>query len=192
MPTIGTKYRAKPRVRIRKGHSPVDPSNLVESFAAKADADIKSGMLVCKDADGLLVRATKALLNAGARPYVAYADQAEFSVESSGLVPVIVCDGNYKVETAYIVDGTSFTDGDLIIGSDAAPGHFDIHARAANDDVVVGTAAGMVNYGGSIIEGSDPVARLPNTGINDEADPATFNGEVLAFYPRFMPVVVLP
>lgn len=180
MPTIGTNYRAKPRVRIRKGHCPVDPSNQVESFPAKPGEDIKSGMLVCKDGDGLLVKATKALLNAGARPYVAYVDQAEFSVESSGLVPVIVCDGNYKVETAYVEDGVAFNDGDLIIGSDT-PGYFAKHDRAGNTDAIVGTAAGIVSYAGA----------LPNTGINDEANPATFNGDVLAFYTRFIPVVNL-
>lgn len=178
MPTIGTNYRAKPRVRIRKGHSPVDPSNQVESFPAKNGEAIKSGMLVCKDADGLLVKATKDLLNAGARPYVAYADQADFSAASAGLVPVIVCDGNYKVETAYFEDGVAFNDGDLIIGS-VTPGLFAKHARDGNTDAIVGSAAGIVSYAGA----------LPNTGINDEADPATFNGDVLAFYTWFSPVV---
>lgn len=180
MPTIGTKYRTKPRVRIRKGHSPVDPSNQVESFPAKADENIRSGMLVCKNSDDVLVKATKALLDAGARPYIAYADQAEFSVESSGLVPVIVCDGNYKVESAYFEDGVAFNDGDLITGSTTA-GYFAKHDRAANTSTIVGTAAGIVSYSGA----------LPNTGINDEADPETFNGDVLAFYPRYTPVVVV-
>lgn len=172
MPTFGTIKRAKPRIRVRKGYSPVEPSNLHEAYTPDSDADIKSGMLLVLDNSvDLLKKATAALLAAGNRPYFALEDQSAPDVSASGKLPVIVCNGNFEVETAFF-DAGSYSNGDLLGASAANAGN--VAAHPDNGTPSVGSAKGIRSWA--------PDATRPNYGINNEADPTTFNGDVLALY----------
>lgn len=99
MPTYGTVQRAFRRLNVIRGFKGNEPQSLSLSAVPKTGEAILSGMVISLDSNGEWVKGALA----GKVPYLAYHDQADSTVASSGKLLGLSCAGDYEVETAFFL-----------------------------------------------------------------------------------------
>ena len=154
--------RTKPRVNVLRGYPGNETTALTRSLPPKSGIAIKSGQAITPGTGNdagtwvLAVAATK-----GRNVFVAYHDQSDTDVISSGKLLGFSCMGRFELETGYytgnIVDGSEVT-------VSATAGTFGLSGAGGG----VGTAtAAPIDYSNGAYDTS-----IPNMAQNTEAGAA--------------------
>jgi hypothetical protein len=167
--TYGEYRRTKPRVNVLRGYEGNESRALTYSAEPTADEAIKSGMVI-SISSGKWVKGCAA----GKKPYIAFHDQSDTDVQSSGLLLGLSCAGNYEIETGYYdVNDTYAQDDALIAGTSSLAGYLD----KASGITATADILGFVSNGG--------VQDL--TAQNSESTPVSGKIEVLCFTTHWLP-----
>jgi len=160
--TYGEYRRAKPRLKVLRGYGGNESNVLSTAAAPKLDEAIKSGMLITLDTNGQWVKGFSDITDPV--PHMAYHDQSDTDVTSSGKLLGLSCAGNYEFQTGYFDNDTTFAEGDPLI-SDATAGSLDKGAYADSNAIVgICSQGGRVNLGGTNNAGQNSEATPDNTG----------------------------
>jgi hypothetical protein len=114
--TYGEKgRRTKPRVNVLRGYGGNEPVSLTYSAKPKLAEAILSGMVISIDVNGEWVKGA----TAGKVPFIAYHDQADTDVDSSGLLLGLSCAGDFEIETGYFDSTDTYARDDVLIAGTA-------------------------------------------------------------------------
>lgn len=144
MPTYGTATRATHRLQVLRGFKGNEPQSLSYSAVPKSGEAILSGMIISLDSNGEWVKGAPA----GKHPYVAYHDQADLTVVSSGKLLGLSCTGDYVFQTAFFATAGTFPDGHPLLAD-------------ATATAVSGVRAGLPGYIAKGVARTTPAAASP-------------------------------
>lgn len=182
--TYGTATRSKARLNVLRGYAGNEPKSLSFSAQPLADEAILSGMIISLNSDGKWIKGAPA----GKVPFIAYHDQSDSTVDSSGLLLGLSCAGDYEVQTAFFLTTASYPDGTALLADATA--------------TATATRAGLPGYLAKAVARTTPAAASPfdvvgyasrggkvnvaniNSGVTKDADGAVL---VLTWFTRWTP-----
>lgn len=175
MPTYGEYRRSVPRVNVRRGYHGNETSGLTRTAKPKAAEAIQSGQLISLDSNGEWVKGVAA----GKEPFIAFHDQSDTDVQSSGLLLGLSCAGDYVIETGWFVAASVYAEGTPLMaatGDDTGSVDVATDGYAGTSDIV-----GVVSHGG----------KQNVAGVNSQAAATLVNNvstlNVLSFTTRWIP-----
>lgn len=175
--TFGTHFRVTPRVNVIRGYTGNDPFSFTRSATPKLNEGILSGMVVSLDVNNQWVKGCAA----GKVPYIAFHDQADTDVTSSGLLLGFSCAGQFEIETGYFDNGQTYVEGSPLKADTAGNvGRLTLTTIGAASDIV-----GFASRGGR-----QDITQFNSEALNLAAPPGGQTGlrlYVLSFITRWSP-----
>lgn len=166
--TYGTYQRTVPRVNVVRGYMGNETSAMTRSAKPTVNAGIMSGMLISL-VGGQWVKGCAA----ASEPYIAFHDQTDTDVVSSGLLLGLSCAGQYEIETGWFDNTVVYLEGSALIAG-ATAGQIGLKVAADGKDTI-----GFASRGG----------RQDVTKTNSMAAPTGGSLLVLSFRTRWQPIV---
>lgn len=137
--TYGHYTRSVPRVNVLAGYWGNEPLALKRSAKPKAEEAIKSGMAISLDENGEWVKGVAT----GKTPFIAFHDQADTDVTSSGLLLGLSCAGQYEIETGWFDNEQTYVeDSPIKAAVDADAGKVTLGAIGTDDLLGFATRGG--------------------------------------------------
>jgi hypothetical protein len=136
--TIVRVSPSRPRLKVYRGYDPNEPTTLTQTAPVASNVTVYSGQLICLQKSGTTtnqewVLCTQSKLAAGAVPYLALQDGADFDVRCTGLTG-LSCAGDFEVGTGFYDTGETY-DVDTALTASATGGNI---APAGSGEIPIG------------------------------------------------------